>query len=599
MLQNTKDIFRSAGAIVLLMFVLTLVSWGIFFLPHRPKNSFLPLSSLEKKGQQVFQEEGCWYCHQPIFKGARGATLWRHPVSSAWLRAFLDAPQKGGRHGFMPSFRWLTRDDVVSKARLKALTHYISALSRKRYKGGLTLTERQHGEDLAVVRGEGKLLYERHCARCHGLDGKRPQGFAPMLAHEPPDLSKPKQFICRSGPLISTDDLYRTIAQGMSHSEMIPWKRHLKPRQIRAIVDYVRGFAPYQYADRAVSRRVERLRDPYFLKTRLNPRQHHFLLPERRFLSRPQFRGWYRTWWFAEYGRWKRALQKRHLKPWMQFNTWKKWTKWQRFARWIRDNPHRWRATKKDWLDEQVSKIAKYFPKKMQKWRQEQPKEELYQWLQLEIYKDLSGYSRGEPFVCSLPYRFKRMLPKRLRKVKCLDDYYSKISRKISRTGYINYRTWRQDAEKLYFKEWLAEQKAWLFMAWRGEKIYRNLGCASCHGNHGEGASIHLPRKVQRLHRPSQKKGLVWIRDKKALKIPPFSKGHFRCGTTPSDLFHTLRWFPEGKSGHFGISKEQLVRYLGIYPNPWAVTHARDMDQRIQELTAYVLFLARELPIAQ
>ena len=597
MLQDKENIFRSSGFIVLLVFIVTFLSWSLFFTPS--VKSFSPLTRLELDGKQVFQQEGCWYCHHPTLVGQRQASALQKPVSTAWLRAYLHSPKRFHHSSTMPSYRWLTHNNPKAKARLKALASYISSLSHHTYKGGLSQTERSKGEEIVEKKGEGKKLYAQNCAHCHGLDGKSREETHHFSYKKPVDLSNPKEFICRSGRDISTQDIYRTLSNGMSHSEMIPWKRKLSSQQLRSLVEYVRGFAPHQYVGRAATSRSQRVVDPYLQKTKLSSRQVVFTLPKSRRLTRPQFRGWYRSWWFKEFKQWKDKLKATHQKPWLQFKTWKTWVEWTRFAQWIKEDPRRWRASKKDWHAEQYSKLFKYFPKKVTEWSDKGIKKPLYEWLRLQIYKEISGEKRGEPWICWLSYRTRRWLPKSWQKRKCLNEYYSKLSRKLSKTGYRNYRSWRRDVEKLRFKEWLKNQKGWLFLAWRGQQSYNALGCVSCHGSDGKGLSVHLPQKIYVRHARSKKRGLWWLRSKQSRKIHSFEDGRFRCGSRPIDIFHTLRSFVAGRSSHIGISEEQLRKHLGTYPLPWSITNAHHIDKKVKELTAYILLLSKELPISR
>jgi mono/diheme cytochrome c family protein len=89
----------------------------------------------------------------------------------------------------------------------------------------------------------GEKLYQKHCAACHGLDG-RGNGDAAYLLYP-----KPRDFVAARYRQVSTwervptdEDLYRIISRGMPGSAMPSWA-HLPEEQRWSLVHYTKSFA--------------------------------------------------------------------------------------------------------------------------------------------------------------------------------------------------------------------------------------------------------------------------------------------------------------------------------------------------------------------
>lgn len=94
-------------------------------------------------------------------------------------------------------------------------------------------------------RAAGKVLYDQKCAQCHGLRGDG-QGYAtPFLRPEPRDFTA-GTFKFRStvsGELPATDDLRRSIHEGMPYTSMPAWKGVLSDADIDNLVYYLKTFS--------------------------------------------------------------------------------------------------------------------------------------------------------------------------------------------------------------------------------------------------------------------------------------------------------------------------------------------------------------------
>ena len=91
--------------------------------------------------------------------------------------------------------------------------------------------------------GQGKELFARECADCHGAEGKG-DGPASYLLYP-----KPRNFITSEFRIVSTwerlptdQDLFNTITRGMPGSSMPPWDR-LTENQRWSLVYFVKSLS--------------------------------------------------------------------------------------------------------------------------------------------------------------------------------------------------------------------------------------------------------------------------------------------------------------------------------------------------------------------
>ena len=81
---------------------------------------------------------------------------------------------------------------------------------------------------------DGKLLYEVHCLRCHGAEGRGDGPQAKELAIRPADFHSPKIRIK------SDEQWLTTIDFGRVSTPMDTWHGRLTEEEGRAVVAYLR-----------------------------------------------------------------------------------------------------------------------------------------------------------------------------------------------------------------------------------------------------------------------------------------------------------------------------------------------------------------------
>jgi cytochrome c oxidase cbb3-type subunit 2 len=97
----------------------------------------------------------------------------------------------------------------------------------------------------ALLAQDGKAVYEKWCAGCHGDTGAG-DGFASkaMLPH-PRDFTKGiyKIRTTASGEIPTDADLRHVVEVGMPGTAMPEWKTRLSDAEIGAVVQYIMSFS--------------------------------------------------------------------------------------------------------------------------------------------------------------------------------------------------------------------------------------------------------------------------------------------------------------------------------------------------------------------
>ncbi len=101
------------------------------------------------------------------------------------------------------------------------------------------------GADLPENTPPGKRIFIKHCAVCHGPDGRGNGPAAPSMIPRPRDftlgLFKYKTTLEDQPP--TDNDLFQIINNGLRASAMPYWRDILKENEIRAVVNYIKSLS--------------------------------------------------------------------------------------------------------------------------------------------------------------------------------------------------------------------------------------------------------------------------------------------------------------------------------------------------------------------
>src|SRR5574341_2171661 len=110
----------------------------------------------------------------------------------------------------------------------------------------------------ASVRERGKALYERHCAVCHGDDGRAETPVGRLLKPRPRNFADPVEMA-----RLTVDRIYRAIKDGRPGTAMAAWGEVLTETEIGDVIDHLHTLAsprpltlPPQQLSLEVGRRV-------------------------------------------------------------------------------------------------------------------------------------------------------------------------------------------------------------------------------------------------------------------------------------------------------------------------------------------------------
>jgi mono/diheme cytochrome c family protein len=86
---------------------------------------------------------------------------------------------------------------------------------------------------------EGRAIYQRHCADCHGLEGRGDGRQATSLSPRPGNL------ISAHTSAKSDQDLLKIIAKGRPRTAMEGWADRLSPEEQAAVLAYIRSLVKF------------------------------------------------------------------------------------------------------------------------------------------------------------------------------------------------------------------------------------------------------------------------------------------------------------------------------------------------------------------
>lgn len=90
------------------------------------------------------------------------------------------------------------------------------------------------GQDYPPDLVRGKVVYERHCLKCHGPAGRGDGPAADSLTVPPANFHRFQSF------LKSDEELLRTIEHGIVFSPMHSWRGQLTDEEMQDVVAYIR-----------------------------------------------------------------------------------------------------------------------------------------------------------------------------------------------------------------------------------------------------------------------------------------------------------------------------------------------------------------------
>jgi mono/diheme cytochrome c family protein len=99
----------------------------------------------------------------------------------------------------------------------------------------------------AEAGNEGKVVYDRWCAGCHGVDGAGEGPGAARMLPRPRDFTRAQYQIrtTGSGELPTDEDILHIINVGMPGTAMPGWEELLTLEQREALVDYLKTFSRF------------------------------------------------------------------------------------------------------------------------------------------------------------------------------------------------------------------------------------------------------------------------------------------------------------------------------------------------------------------
>ena len=86
------------------------------------------------------------------------------------------------------------------------------------------------------VQERGKVVYDQHCAVCHGAQGRADTPVGRLLKPRPRNFSDPIEMA-----RVSADRAYRAIKEGRTGTAMSAWRQVLTEMEVGDVIDYIRS----------------------------------------------------------------------------------------------------------------------------------------------------------------------------------------------------------------------------------------------------------------------------------------------------------------------------------------------------------------------
>jgi len=195
--------------------------------------SILPVHSAlsASKGEALYLEN-CSICHGIEGDGGMGIPLILDDFLKSASNEYLKQSIRLGRpERIMPSFYWMSESDI------DAIINYISNWRQ-------SPAPQWSSKTINGDASSGQLLFETHCASCHGIDGRGGKGTG-MRFSRPRDLPVTAPALNNQGFLNSAPDemLHFIIKNGRKNTPMPSASTlGLNPQNINDLVSYIRSF---------------------------------------------------------------------------------------------------------------------------------------------------------------------------------------------------------------------------------------------------------------------------------------------------------------------------------------------------------------------
>ena len=106
---------------------------------------------------------------------------------------------------------------------------------------------------LPAAPAQGKALYEKYCAFCHGVDGRAATAVGRALEPRPRNFADPVEMA-----RLTEHQIYHAIKDGKPGTAMAAWGKVLNEPQIGDLMDYLRTLAPPAGSAASVSLEIGR-----------------------------------------------------------------------------------------------------------------------------------------------------------------------------------------------------------------------------------------------------------------------------------------------------------------------------------------------------
>jgi mono/diheme cytochrome c family protein len=93
--------------------------------------------------------------------------------------------------------------------------------------------------DAPLELDEGRTIYQRHCADCHGAEGRGDGRQATSLSPRPGNL------ISAQTSAKSDQELLKIISKGRPRTAMAGWADRLSPEEQAAVLSYIRSLVKF------------------------------------------------------------------------------------------------------------------------------------------------------------------------------------------------------------------------------------------------------------------------------------------------------------------------------------------------------------------